>query len=251
VIWKKTIKTIQWNIGGGKLRQPDGDVNILASYNVDGLDSIIALLKWESPDIITLQEVHSDDRHNQVKIIAEATGLAHYVSDFFADSHIEQGQRLGQGIISRFPISKRHSQLLYNPHYEVTWEDGSKAISHDKGITSCVIDIEGFELTAKTLHLTPFRRFGIDPLSEAASRLLEDVQSKIEDGAKKFIIQGDFNLNFVRLGYVLPHLIDSGVQEVPQDAATTPKNRRTDHILYRGIRVIGSSVIKTSCKITS
>ncbi|HET7302844.1 MAG TPA: endonuclease/exonuclease/phosphatase family protein [Candidatus Saccharimonadales bacterium] len=241
----KTIKTLQWNIGGGKVRQADGDVSVLASYNTDGLDSIIALIKEVNPDIITLQEIHSNDQQNQVEVIANAVGLPYYISDFYADSHIEEGQRLGQGIISRYPISDHQYAQFQNPHYEVIWEDGSTAISHDKGVTACNVDTGDGELVVKTLHLIPFRRFDIDPESDKAADVLSDVQTKVAGDAVRLLIQGDFNLDYSTLRAVLPTILTDDVQEVTQDAPTTPKGRKLDHVIFRGIQLEGSSVRDT------
>lgn len=47
------IKTLTWNIGGGKLLRGAGDPSPMASYTEDGLDSIANLLKSEAPDVIT------------------------------------------------------------------------------------------------------------------------------------------------------------------------------------------------------
>src|SRR5690606_21752745 len=151
----------------------------LASYNNDGFDEIVELLHIHKPDIITLQEIHADSSTNQAEAIASALGLKYVVSDFYADSHIENGQRLGQAILSRFPITNHTFELFLNPHFEAIWEDGSKALSHDKGVTSCTVDVNGVSLDIKTLHLIPFRRFNIDPQSNDAEAVLKDVQDKL------------------------------------------------------------------------
>jgi endonuclease/exonuclease/phosphatase family metal-dependent hydrolase len=235
------VKTVQWNIGGGKARKPDSDINLLSSYDTDGLDEIIKLLKELSPDIITLQEVHSDATSNQAETIAKAVGLKYCVSDFYADSHIEKGQKLGQGIISRYKITDHSFQLFTNPQYEVVWEDGSKAISHDKGVTTCVIEVDGKPLVLKTLHAIPFRRFEIDPLGEDARPVLEDMQAKlkVEDD---FIIQGDFNLDYPTLAPVLPKLF-AQANEITLDNPTTPKGRKYDHVVFRGLSLISTQIL--------
>lgn len=96
--------TLQWNIGGGKIRAINSDSTASKSYNRDGVEYITSLLKGINPDIITLQEVHCNKDVDQVSNIASRLGLGYYVSDFYADSHIEKGQRLGQAIISKYPF---------------------------------------------------------------------------------------------------------------------------------------------------
>jgi len=238
------ITTVQWNIGGGKVRAIDGAVDVLASYNNDGFAEIIELLQLHKPDIITLQEIHADSNRNQAELIADALGLNYVVSDFYADSHIENGQRLGQAILSRFPITNHSFELFLNPHYEAIWEDGSKALSHDKGVTACAIDMDGVALHVKTLHLIPFRRFNIDPQSKEAELVLEDVAEKLRSDSPNLLIQGDFNLDFSSLKEILPTFMQD-MDEVVQNLPTNPKGRKLDHVVFRGLGLESSSSIDT------
>lgn len=240
----KIIKTVQWNIGGGKVRDPAADINVLASYATDGLEVIITQLKLLEPDIITLQEIHADDMLNQVEAIAKALGLPYFVSDFYADSHVEAGQKLGQGIISRFPLSGHTFVLFKNPKLSITWEDGGTATSHDKGVTSCILQIGDVSLMVKTLHSVPFRRFQVDPMTETGQAILADMRAKLESPEPHLLIQGDFNLNFDRYKPVWPQLFSGQLMEIPQEMPTTPKGRKYDHVLYRGLTPKESSAIE-------
>ncbi len=237
------LTTVQWNIGGGKVRAKDSTVDLLASYNNDGLLEIIKLLRQLKPDIITLQEVHADNVTNQAEIIAEALGLKYVISDFYADSHIEYGQRLGQAIISRFPITNHSFEFFFNPHFEAIWEDGSKAKSHDKGVTGCRVDVNGVLVEIKTLHLIPFRRFNVDPHSSNAKVVLNDVQDKLKSESPTLLVQGDFNLNVASLNEMLPTLMQN-MDEVIQNLPTTPKGRKLDHVVFRGLSLDTSSAIE-------
>lgn len=236
------ITTVQWNIGGGKIRAADGAVDAFASYNKDGFAEIIELLQIHKPDIITLQEVHADTSSNQAEAIANALGLQYVISDFYADSHIEAGQRLGQAILSRYPIANHDFELFFNPHYEAIWEDGSIALSHDKGATSCAIDIDGVAINVKTLHLIPFRRFKVDPQSKEAESVLEDVVDKLRSDSPNLLIQGDFNLDFSSLKEILPTFMQN-MDEVVQNLPTNPKGRKLDHVVFRGLSLESSSSI--------
>lgn len=75
------LKTIQWNIGGAKLCREGANPEKLASYTVDGLDTIIELMRSHNPDIITLQETHAHGKYCQPQIIAEALGFKGWVND--------------------------------------------------------------------------------------------------------------------------------------------------------------------------
>jgi len=241
----ETITTIQWNIGGGKVLQPGGDIHRMSSYSAEGLDCIIDTLRELEPDIATFQEVHADGSHNQVETIARAAGLPYYVSDFYSDSHIEPGQRLGQGIISRYPLTKHVFRMFTNPDYETVWENGITVRSHDKGVTSCAITVDETELVLKTLHLIPFGLFGVDPRSVAAQAVLLDVQDKVRDDAPRLLVQGDFNLDVMNLRSILPLLIDDSMQEITQVDPTFRGRKRLDHVVFRGLRLVRSGVVDT------
>jgi exonuclease III len=57
------LKTLTWNIGGGKLLQDGADPPCIASYSENGLDAIAGLLESEEPDVIALQETQRKEGH--------------------------------------------------------------------------------------------------------------------------------------------------------------------------------------------
>jgi endonuclease/exonuclease/phosphatase (EEP) superfamily protein YafD len=239
------LKTIQWNIGGGKLLREGANPARLSSYTEDGLKSIIDLIGQEEPDIVTLQETHDCDELCQPEAIADELGYE-WVNDSWNESHIEKGQKLGQAILSKLPILNHKAELFVNPLWEASWEDQTVAVTHDKGITTCDVGLEERELRVQNLQLIPFHRFGINPWEDEESvEVLIDIENKIGryDGPR--IIQGDFNLDHVSLWPFLPGLLAYwGVKEVKQHETTVPGGRRLDHVLYSGMTVVRSEVIK-------
>lgn len=235
------LKTVQWNIGGGKIRESTSDATADDSYKTDGLEYIINFLKELSPNVITLQETHANETVVQAKIIAEALGLPFYFNDDYDDSHVETGWRLGQAIISSFPISSHSFELFLNPKYRLERPDGSVWISHDKGVSKCVVDI-GTSLFVETLHMVPFRRFEVD-VKKDATAITYDVSEKLKTDAPYVLIQGDFNMNGDSLADFLPELFKNGLTEILLDKPTTPKGRNYDRILNRGLKPIKTTVI--------
>lgn len=236
------IKTLTWNIGGGKLLEQGADPNLMASYTKDGIDSIIALLKSENADIITLQETQSNETVDQVQTIADALGYT-YVRDVTSDSHIDPGHTLGHAILTRHNIVSHDHGLFTNPNVQIEWEDGSKATSFDKGYTTCVLDINGQTIAVTTLHLIPFRRFNIDLLSDTAKSILNDVQTTIATARSPWLIMGDFNIDDSKLKPYLPILFTDTTTEMTLDQPTTPKNDRFDHIILRDGTILNHHVI--------
>lgn len=231
------FKTVQWNIGGGKLSREGTDRTLLSSYTVDGLDKIIDFLRQQNPDVITLQETHASKGYCQPQIIAEALGYKGWINDKWADSHVEAGQRLGQGIVSRYPIKDHSFEWFTNPNFKAIWEDGTVATSHDKGRTRCKIDLgNGKSLLVQTLHTIPFRRFNIEITSKAAHRVLQDMADRLvtkEPG----VLQADFNIDAQSLRPLFPGLFEAGFQEVEQLQPTSVRGQHFDHVLYLGMKV--------------
>jgi len=238
------IKTIQWNIGGGKIRESSSDPLSDDSYNIDGLSYIEQIIKKHNPDIIFLQETHQGEDPNQAKELSVSLGLKHYFNDIYDKSHLEKGQKLGQAIISRFPIENHKFEFFLNPKLEVIHSTGEKWISHNKGISSCFVKIgEKTILQLKTLHLVPFRRFNIDPLSHELAEVRKDIVEKIKCSTEKFLLQGDFNYNDFSLRRFLPDIFSNGVSEVILNEPTTAKGRKYEHIIYKGLKHCLSEVI--------
>lgn len=239
------IKAIQWNIGGGKIRKPEDDPNDGSVYVNDALDSVIETLKKHSPDIITIQECHTDDKSGQAQTIAGALGLKFVANDVYDKSHLEKDQGLSQAIISRFPIENHTFNFFKNPKLELIRPNGEKWICHDKGATSCLLVLPGEKtLNVKTSHAVPFRKFGVDPLGEEMRPIIEDMESKLRPESESFLYQADLNFNDFSVKSFLPGLFEAGVQEVVLDRPTTPKGRKYDHVLFRNLKHLKSVVIE-------
>ena len=188
--------TVQWNIGGGKIRRPDDDRAGRDVYRHDGIDHIVAVLQEVDADIVTLQEVHGNDDVNQVVVLAERLGFAHDVDDFYETSHINEEYKLGHGMLSKYPLTEHVFEHFHNPQLELEW-NGRKCLSPDKGMTKCTAMINEQQLNLATLHLIPFRPFNVDPLGEEVEAVRADIQKKVAKAtdSSPWLLQGDFNYN--------------------------------------------------------
>lgn len=229
------LKTLTWNIGGGKLLKPGDDPTLLASYTVEGLDDIVAKLIDVDPDIIALQEVEGSESTNQIAYIAERLGREHFFYDPTSKSHIDVSRNLGNGIISKYPLSEHRTGFFHNPNVEFDLE-GQIVKSHDKGYGQCLVDFNGYKLRTATLHLLPFRRMGIELDTEVAEQIYESVASELSSRDEYILFQGDFNIDDGTVGKYLSTLINgSGLSEIVLEQPTTPKDRKYDHVLFRGM----------------
>lgn len=236
------MKTVQWNIGGGYSHTPQGEV--------PGLDEIIDTLRSLKPDIITLQEIHIGPNYNQAEIIAAALGNAHYVSDVLSPSYIgkDKDMSLGQAIISRFPITNHVFKSFTNPRLEKTWPNGHTEQSHDKGVTSCTLDLKHTELTVKSLHLIPLHRYEITLDSVKGQSVLDDFQAAVATPESRTLIQGDFNIDVVSLKKILPKLFLAQANEVSQKVATSIYGKKIDHIMFTKDIGLVHSLVMTDVK---
>lgn len=238
----RTIRTVQWNIGGGKIRHPEADAKAPDAYTEDGLSHIIDFLGKHDPDVIFFQGTHEKDGHNQVKTIAEALGYESQVNDPYGKSHVEKGCMLGQGIISRFPMVSHTSETFTNPRLTTMW-NGREIPTPDKGVTSALLQVGSRALfLAQTLHPIPFKAFGIDPSDPKGRLILEDMETRILKAHRTHrcpsTLQGDFNIDTASLRPFFPKLFRHGFREVKQYQTTRPVPGRFDHVLFSGITAI-------------
>lgn len=211
----RTIKTVQWNIGGGKTRPPEADPLAFDLYTQDGLGYIIGFLHARNPDIITLNETHANGDYNQTQIIAETLGYdeGHWTNHSYADSHIKEGFRLGQGIISRFPIVGHTFDLFTYPNLTTMWK-GKEIPTHDKGVTSASLYLGGGALLlTQTFHPIPFEGFQVELSSPTGMAILEDMATKIlQTRGDPTLLQGDCNTDTASLQHYFPALFEAGFE---------------------------------------
>lgn len=230
------LKTLQWNIGGEKIRSANSDPMSADSYSENDLDYIIETIIKHSPDIITLQETHRDNSGNQAQHIADKLNFD-YINDDYDDSHLESGQRLGQAIISRFPLVDHRFDFFYNPRLTLKRPSGEVWISHNKGFSSCRIKIDNKLMLVGTLHMLPFKKFNLPLENEVTQKILKDAEGLMSQNNPIFLIQGDFNIDENSLKPYFPNILKNGVNEIEIDTATTPKSRKYDHIIYKGMKL--------------
>lgn len=231
------LKTVTWNVGGCQILKKGEDPTLLASYSEDGLEAISAWLESANPDIITLQEIEGSSDGNQIEQIAERLGYSYYFYDWTSDSHMNEGQKLGSGIISRFPITEHRAGVFYNPHLRFDLE-GRIVETHDKGYGTCLIDVDGRKIRTATLHLPPFRKIGIELDSEVARKIFASATRGLMSTGCPMLVQGDFNIDSVTVGGYLPELMQGAVlSEIEVKEPTNPKGKRYDHVLYGALKL--------------
>ena len=237
------IKLLQWNIGGCLIRQPDADPTNDDSYREDGMAHVSDVIRRFDPDVITLQESYSNGTV-QAEEMARALGYPFVVNDRYDRSHLYDGQWLSQAVLSRFPISDHSFELFYNPKFDLVRPNGQRWISHDKGVTCCLLRLpNGQDLELKTYHSIPLSVVDIAPSDERYLSLIRDMEHKLALTVSPAILAGDPNYDGVSLKPFLPSIFSSDdIKEIEQVAPTAPRGTRKDHIVYRGLRLISTTV---------
>lgn len=233
------LKTVTWNIGGGKLLEDGEDPTKMASYSVDGIESIAKWLEEISPDIMAIQEAHGNEDGNQIQYIAKYLGYDYYFYDPTSDSHVDDSQKLGNGLISKYPISNQKVGRFFNPNITFQLEDRVRQ-THDKGYGSCDITIGNIAIHATTLHLIPFRSVGIEFDSETGKKIISSISSELQNESDTDfqLIQGDFNIDANTVsGHLAPLFSANKLSEIVLDGPTTPNERMYDHVLYNGLNL--------------
>ena len=237
------LRSVQWNIGGGKIHAEGAEEG---AYTEDGLAYIIEILKSLNPDIIMLQETHANDPLIQAEQIAKGLGFSFWLNDVYDRSHLEEGQGLGQAILSKFPLHDHVFQFFMNPGWRRVWEDRHEDGAHNKGATTCLVDLpDGVVLQAKTCHSVPCRKFGKDAFSEEVASLRESMSTLCRPTHFPSLLLGDFNYNAPGISKFLPGIFTEGVDEVLIQEPTTPKGRTYDHVVYGGLKHLKTSVISS------
>lgn len=229
------LKTATWNIGGGKYLRDGEDPLLMVSYCVNAIAGIAEWLKLSGPDIITIQEAQGDNDTNQVEEIAKLLGYDYHFFDATSSSHIDKGKTLGNGVISKYPISNHSTGLFFNPNIKTTIQ-GRPATSHDKGYGTCTVNIGNQNISVTTLHLLPFRAFGVDFESDIGKVILRSIEPAVLPSAPIALVQGDFNIDNERLAPILPGFL-MDMDEISLKEPTTPAGKRYDHVLYKGLKL--------------
>lgn len=165
------------------------------SYNIqygnEGLDSVIAVINAEKPDIVGLQEldVHWDQRSrfvNQAELIAKGTGMSYRFARIYQLPNTDASKpprEFGVGILSRYPVTSFTNHVIAR----LSTQEENPVPKPLPGFLDATLDVNGTKVRALNVHLD-FRR---DP---AVRRMqVADMLKAMGDTKVPTLMFGDMN----------------------------------------------------------
>ena len=218
------MRIATWNIGGGFISSDKKQ-----EYDLENIQYFIDELKSIQPDIVCFQEAHVSNNNNQPEKIAEALNFDFVRTEFIADSHLKDGEKLSISIISKYPITSSKFNMLTNPNLEFIWKD-KKAFSHDKGFLESTIDYNGSDIKVFSGHMVPYTKFKRNFLEEDFKEIRNEIENIILKDNNPKIVCADMNFN-ENIHELLPNIFSKNFTSLIEGKATTPKEKRYDKII--------------------
>ncbi len=247
-----SLRTLQWNIGGAKIRPRSADPEDLTSYTIDGLDYVVDTIGKHNPDIVTLQEVHGiSDYQNQAAEIAKQLDL-NYQYFNLSPSHLDDDSRFGIAILSKFILAYPEKVFFQNPNWTHTQPDGSIWSLHDKGALKARVQLS-FRQSMKiaTAHAFPAHMFNQSYDKQETEEVVKDIRQTLTEDIKQapiYLIQGDLNVNaqsITQAPLLARRMAPIFMSGVPIDKSTLVTGETVDHILFRNLNHHYTHVLST------
>lgn len=245
------IRALQWNIQACRVLKEGADPNQGKNYTGDNPLYFASVLKKYEPDIVALQEVHSNELRDQAKEIADVLGLPYVRTDIYEEqSFMDKKYGLGQSIISKFPFVKSsYTNIFYEKFpIESPSNPGENWVSRENGMTQTEINLDGVDITIATAHLIPFSWLGLDPFAKngPAEQVRTNFSKLVSDLKAPWLLQGDMNVSTHHLSKFLGgYSTRDGYAEVEQKEATNPSGKTLDHVVSKNIKIVSNEVDKT------
>lgn len=214
-------------------------------YGHEGLDSVIAVIRDQRPDVVGLQEVdvHWSQRSNfadQAAQIANGTGMNYRFARIYqlpSDDPAKPPREFGVALLSRYPIDAFTNHIITR----LSTQDSTPTPVPLPGFLESTLDMNGMKVRVFDVHLD----YRSDP--SVRSTQVNEMLDYMSRNTIPMILMGDMNAPpdapeiqplFQRLHDVWPSPNGPGLT----DPAKSPQ-KRIDYIMVSDcFRVLGSSV---------
>ena len=221
---KEQFTIATWNIGGAHTINSSDTFD----YDKEDVGYFAKILKSLNPDIVCLQESHTNADGAISRRIAELLDLPFVFDSPRSPSHIDDNYQLANAIISRYPIENTRHVLLPDPPFELYFRNGRKARRFPTYVQIAQIG----DITVANTHLQPLGLFGYSwDRGEGKQLAVATEDIFIANLESPLVFAGDFN--FPDLERIFPRLMPSlQLKSALDDSPTAIHGLRLDYILY-------------------
>ena len=152
----KKIIIATWNVGQDLVHK---------EITIDSYEHIKNVIKENNIDIIAFQEAitESNTLEPLAQYISENTNLKYYKQISLSPSDVNENDKMGVAICSKFKIDKNEKYILENPNLVYKKSDTVTYWSHEKGFN--ISKIDELDLVVIEGHCLPFHIFKESPLN--------------------------------------------------------------------------------------
>lgn len=219
------MRIVTWNIAGARTsrtaEQWDYHKNENLAYFIKHLQAV-------SPDVVCLQELHTNDKRSMAQEIAQALGLPHVYEVLTCPSHIDKNYKLANAILSKTPFTEPRSVLLPHPKFPL-YINGKEVPSFDRHLL--VVQFPGYQVA--TLHVEPLNILGSDYNKGQGLKFGREIDTiLVQSLDRPFIFTGDLYTEIMKKPFATFMHTFALQEALPAKTPTTPKEGSPDHIVF-------------------
>lgn len=236
----KQLTIATWNIAGArKMASLD-----MFDYEAENIEYFVDALAKLSPDIVCLQESHTNDTTVIAHDMARQLGMEYAYNTPVSASHIDEKYQLGNAVLSKIPLESLGDVKYPYPAFGHTLVNGRPAQRHDKLVS--IFEFRG--LMIANTQMLPLGIFGEAYNRGEGVQLAQQIQSGLLEHLRTpLILCGD--INFDNPAVLYPDLYARlGLREALPDVMTRPNKQNLkktpDHIIIsENITLVRSGVV--------
>jgi exonuclease III len=235
-----TLRIVSWNIAGSrKMKSLDH-----FDYEEEDITYFADQIKALSPDIVCLQETHTNAQRIIANEIARKAGFEYVYNHPVSPSHIDNSYRLGYAVLSKVELKDDGVTYYPYPDFPLFFSDGRPAEVHQKGVQLVVLN----GLAIANTQMLPLPVFGKTYESGDGALLAQKIDASLSTALKQpLIFCGDFNFDEPQALYPKTYKA-YGLRDALPDMLTRPNKeglkKRPDHILYSsGVTCIDAKIV--------